>query len=855
MKKLTDLYYYNQYESNNFKYKPNFREPALIDIIDSNSENKKDFKSYIPYLIPYIIVIVIGVLFIIPFIILWFCLCFPKCCCRKKSRITKPIYCVILTLILSGISLAFGISVCILIYYSKKDVYGTICTLSMLGFDIVDGVGTLRKQQFKNPYWRGVTTIGTVLGTINKEVMKDIVDNCDKNLRLGEPLETLSLSYTAANNFENTLKNIPSTTTTTFQYENPDKNLVSVPMTIEPTFISSLGNINDNTTDLGKIYQNYYNGYRSMLDNYIFIISSQCKILSQGNKLETPLTSVSDITGTLEDSMSTITEDVVDLLNEYKDYITEYLFGTFLGFNIVLMIFILIEASMILFYANRNYNLLRKHIICLWAFIGFILLFFFIFAGIFGAVSILISDVADIVDFIFSHENLISDKPRIITQNENLKKIETCLRGDGDLLSVFIEDEETRQFTDFINSLFNTHLKIVNYYNLINDKNDNDFKILSSITNLLNYYEIVEEDFSLSTTKEQHGNNDVSVQIEELNKYTVYGKYYQDVCNNRIYDYFVTSKDKCPSNSDYNCLLITDTTISSSRYDPLNVCKLVTSKSPFFNDVEEAYLAFSKFLVKGDPFSGTPLISFQKNIDLKLEALIDEIKSLKGLYQNCLDDAEPRLKAIIDDITGPVYNYFKGYVDLELAESGEEVDVFSWMNCSVFGRDLNATLNIMKRHFKKDLQNIFIITLVNNGVIIVEMILITFILNWYKYDPLENNPVGEMEINEKKIGDNEKDKEKVEYEEEEDEDEDEDEEEIDEETDNDFHKNSMSLTNDEKKKKNEMDSPKRIEINKGIKNNLIDNNKYLPSESSSSEDNFKLKMSQKLNKEDDKNGN
>jgi hypothetical protein len=65
----------------------------------------------------------------------------------------------------------------------------------------------------------------------------------------------------------------------------------------------------------------------------------------------------------------------------------------------------------------------------------------------------------------------------------------------------------------------------------------------------------------------------------------------------------------------------------------------------------------------------------------------------------------------------------------------------------------------------------------------------------------------------------------------------------------------MSLTNDENKKKNEIDSPKRIEINKGIKNNLIDNNKYLPSESSSSEDNFKLKMSQKLNQEDDKNGN
>ena len=717
----------------------------------------------------------------------------------------------------------------------------------MLGFDIVDGVGTLRKQQFKNPYWRGVTTIGTVLGSINTDVMNVIIQNCRENVRATKPLNSSTL-FDKAKDFELALNGIPNTLTRTFEYENPDKNLVSVSMIIEPTFISSLGNKNDNTTDLGKIYQNYYNGYRNMLDKYIFIISGQCRILSQGNKLETPLTSVSDITGTLEDSMSTITEDVVDLLNEYKDYITEYLFGTFLGFNIVLMIFILIEASMILFYANRNYNLLRKHIICLWAFIGFILLFFFIFAGIFGAVSILISDVADIVDFIFSHENLISDKPRIITQNENLKKIETCLRGDGDLLSAFIEDEETRDFTDYINSLFNTHLKIVNYYNLITDKNDNDFKSLSSITNLLNYYEEVEKDFSLSTTKEQHGNNDVSVQIEELNKYTVYGKYYQDVCNNRIYDYFVTSKDKCPSNSDYNCLLITDDIDSAYRYDSTKVCELVTSKSPFFNNVQIAYDKFSTFLVKGE--TGDP--SFKQNVDLILSGLKNKIINLNDLYEDCLKDAKPRLEAIKDDITGPVYNYFKGYVDLELAESGEEVDVFSWMNCSVFGRDLNATLNIMKRHFKKDLQNIFIITLVNNGVIIVEMILITFILNWYKYDPLENNPVGEMEINEKKIGDNEKDKEKVEYEEEE---EDEDEEEIDEETDNDFHKNSMSLTNDENKKKNEMDSPKRIEINKGIKNNLIDNNKYLPSESSSSEDNFKLKMSQKLNKEDDKNGN
>ena len=35
----------------------------------------------------------------------------------------------------------------------------------MLGFDIVDGVGLLRKQQFVKPYWYGITDVGLILET------------------------------------------------------------------------------------------------------------------------------------------------------------------------------------------------------------------------------------------------------------------------------------------------------------------------------------------------------------------------------------------------------------------------------------------------------------------------------------------------------------------------------------------------------------------------------------------------------------------------------------------------------------------------------------------------------------------
>jgi hypothetical protein len=80
----------------------------------------------------------------------------------------------------------------------------------MLGFDIVDGVGTLRKQQFKNPYWRGVTTIGTVLGSINTDVMDVIVKNCKDNIQTGEPLDKSTL-FDKTEDFENTLIGIPTT--------------------------------------------------------------------------------------------------------------------------------------------------------------------------------------------------------------------------------------------------------------------------------------------------------------------------------------------------------------------------------------------------------------------------------------------------------------------------------------------------------------------------------------------------------------------------------------------------------------------------------------------------------------------
>ena len=717
----------------------------------------------------------------------------------------------------------------------------------MLGFDIVDGVGLLRKQQFVKPYWYGITDVGLVLENSQTAINNlqtaciafdntKIQDLVDKRALFTKQLTDIYSYFYLNNNGK-------------ISYNNPDSKLYASGINnIIPTYISSLGPYSDNSTDLGKINKDYLDTFEIVYKKYVEPVVGLCVILQQSTQLTTSLNSISAITGTLEESMSTITDDVVQLLNDYKNYITEYLFGTFLGLNIVLMIFIFVEGLMIIFYANRNYNLLRKHIICLWSFIGFMLVFFFIFAGIFGIVAALISDVADIVDFIFANENLQSDKPRIISQDENLQNIDICLRGNGDLLTMFVKDDDTKQYIDYMNRLFNMYYPIEKYKALSQPNIEkNEFNTLSSIEEYETKLQTYRDDFSLATTYQDHGGLDMSTQFEELNKYTVYGKYYQEVCNNRLYDYFVSTKDKCPSNNDYNCLLITDI-ISINRYSSGRVCEVVTSKSPSFTTVQSAYTAFSDS-IKDFKTQNDDII--KKILKEDTSGPSENIIELKAKYEACVREINTVLTNINDDIIGPIYETYKNYVNLEELESGEEVNVFSWMNCTVFGRDLNATLNIMKKHFKKDLQNIFIITLINNGILISQMIIITFIINWYKYDPLENNPVGEMEIDEKKIGDDGKEikeKEKIEYEEEEEEEDDDDEEEEEEETDHELYHNSQSLNDN--KKKNEIDSPERIEVNnnKGVNNNFVNDHHSSNESDNNSESDFKLKMMNKLNK-------
>ena len=250
---------------------------------------------------------------------------------------------------------------------------------------------------------------------------------------------------------------------------------------------------------------------------------------------------------------------------------------------------------------------------------------------------------------------------------------------------------------------------------------------------------------SLATSSTVHGDLDISKQITELNKYTVRsGGYSKDCITN---DYYVSIQSKCPTNGANNCKIIPNFGTYASS------CTITASGVPTdyhnLHDVENNFKAcFNGFIgdVSASPPYGNKGII--KNLQDKItnEGVSD---SLKKIYKDDITELKGTLgylKTVISD----VYKAYSNYVNVEALKNGTYVSVFSWINCTIFGKDINATLNTMKKQLRGDLRIIFFISLTNDCIIIGIMVVVTFLLNWYKFDPLENNPVGEMEIGEKK---------------------------------------------------------------------------------------------------------
>ena len=142
----------------------------------------------------------------------------------------------------------------------------------------------------------------------------------------------------------------------------------------------------------------------------------------------------------LENLSSTITT----YITKYSNYIVN--FGYKVNFSLIAIITgsMVIECILFIIYYFRPFSTIKCNIYIFINLINLVLILCIIFNGVFGILSLLTGNLADIVDAVLSNENFAAEKPRLVGEGGDIQKLARCLRGDGDLFDEFVTDDVKR---------------------------------------------------------------------------------------------------------------------------------------------------------------------------------------------------------------------------------------------------------------------------------------------------------------------------------------------------------------------------------------------------------------------------
>ena len=763
---IQDYFYYNYYNQETFNYKLTYKENPLLDIIDG----KGKILDYILTLIPFVILLIFGFVYIFCCTAFWICICCPIDCCKKNKTICNKKILLILFHIFSIIILIFGILGIIFINFSKQDLHGMVCSLNLFIYNIIYGQGVIKKSEFKKPMWQSLETLKKIsndgetlfrstIGNCTefkrkypfaeppKDTNQKCIDFLTRNAELTEndiDVELLSNSKYCTlfyesdvmDNFQNSLSTIYSGyKDTVLVYRNISDDKI---INIKPLYIDKLGNNKDQNTNtfLGKINNEFNNNYMYSFDKFFGIVYKNCMIMrDELSDYTDALSKVGVFTDDLKNSLNDISEKVVNKLSNYiKDY-ENYLFSTYIAFLVLIIIFVFLLNIVFFLYLKSYYNISRKFIIIFWVIINIIIIILFILSSLLGIFSYVFNDVGDVLDFIFSPENLNSEEPRLLPGSD-MDKIVTCLNPSGNLFDTFVKSNENIIIAvNLFNELYNLKYLIMNESYLYSDSIETSKNQLNSIPNIKKILDEYKNDFSLTT----NSNSVVNIQdeIDELNLYS-YSAKYQEQCSVFSPIYW-TSKD-CPTSTEGQCKLIS--TFSSGYYSSANTCNFkensgYNSAQPSVSKTENKYLE-----------------NLKKYSDDNYNTIEDIKGSFDDLSRNYKSPIVTNMHKALEDslaIVDLVFNVFNNYIDNDPIENPEnyenpKVDIFSFLNCSSIGRDLNVTIFIIKEKLSKDFLSVCIMNYIMNFISIFVIILVVFLLNLYKLD--ENEEINKE--NEKK---------------------------------------------------------------------------------------------------------
>lgn len=720
--KIKNYFYHNIYEQKNFKYNSDYSELMLLDVLEGTKTQIEYLKNFIPFLI----FIVLGALSWILWIVMCCCFKKPKGCLKRYSlsnRVTRRICFFIYIGFAATILILMVISV-IYLFLSKTDLNGTICSLSMLRYEMMYGQSLLEKEDFKKPFWYGIDSLSDNIDKV-KNLLSTLSTNCN-----GITSDITTNDY---NSLGTTLKNDLESLYNSFKNKDitiQDPKDTSKTIKIIPLYISNLGYKENKDTYTGKILYDYQTHYEYLINIITDPMLEICDELDHTiyDDLISALDNFNIIINTIEDSMTIVANYITNYLSKYLVNLKSFYF-TFFFIAILLMGTTLIVLTILFsIYYFKPISALYSSIRSMLYLMNFLMIFCLIFSGITGVFSIYFANASDIIDCAYSSKNIGSDNPRVIPRTTDSSVLTKCIRGDGNLLDEYSNDNARKTILTLkkINSIYTAIIDANKRMNTENNEK-NVYNTLNSIDQVIKDFEFMKDEFSLTTSKKEHGESDITYMLNEINRYTFAGMKYQEISDTSTYVIWTLRENTSPTiqsangeQISYNNIISVATSSPTCSYSGGSEKNYVCSLSAYYTENKNI---LDQMLSTSDASRlGKMKSEFESKFINKMRLTIEDIK---------------------EKIADPFWNVFGELVNDKTnyigVEDAEKVDIFGWLNCSILGKDYNITMNTIKTTFVTDLKIVTYCSLVFEGLIIALYFIIISLANNIRDKEFEKN--------------------------------------------------------------------------------------------------------------------
>ncbi len=730
--KIKNYFYHRIYDSDNFQYTSDYDELILLDYL----EGTKQKKDYLKTIIPFLIIMCLGGLSIILWCFLCYCFKSPKGCLKRYSKANKKTRDICFFIFFGFCSVILILIIVTVVYltYSKSDINGAICTLSMLRYEIVYGQSLLEKKTFKKPFWYGIDTLGDNIDKV-RYLISELKTNCDNYIvDLQIDGSGKSIFDKADKNLKDGLENLYNS----FKDETIKVTVDGGDVYIIPLYISNLGFKENNETYTGRILQDYETKFEYLIKKIFDPLYEICQDLINADndelaELPTALDNFNNVISTLEGSMDLIayyitkkiSDEYINLKNIY--YVFYIIFLTLMGVSIISM-------SIIFFiYYYKPISAMNYSIKLILYFINFLMIFCLVLSGLSGILYRYFSDSSDIVDCMYSSKNIGSDDPRIIERTTPSSVLTRCVRGDGNLLEEYLNDNSKKMILN-LQKLNTIYKKIVEAYYRITPTEDNEYNTLSSLDQVILDFKYMQQEFSLTTSKEESGTLDINYMLNELNKYTLKGMANEPVCDVTTFDLWSLREESGPT-----AQIDQEGNNDNIKYKSIENPGTIPP-SDYTVDCLDGFNKYYYILVDYKT----------ENNGLLGRMLTNTGVGLTDIKQNFKTEFEDNIRSVINDIkkyiADPFWKTFGDLVndtnDYTGIEEAEKVDILGWVNCSFLGQDYNLTMNTIKETLVPDLKVVTYCSLIFEILIIALYFIIISLANNIRDKDSEKNEFG-----------------------------------------------------------------------------------------------------------------